>query len=61
MLSLIAASLFAVADVSYPPLPQAVSSLGAAVLDGQLYVYGGHAGDEQDFRRPDVLCNVARA
>jgi hypothetical protein len=28
----------------YPPLPEAVSSLGAAVCDGYVYVYGGHAG-----------------
>jgi N-acetylneuraminic acid mutarotase/ketosteroid isomerase-like protein len=27
-----------------PPLPVAVSSLGAAVADGYLYVYGGHSG-----------------
>ncbi|MFO0807518.1 MAG: hypothetical protein U0746_02750 [Gemmataceae bacterium] len=28
----------------YPPLPEAVSSLGAIVSDGYLYVHGGHAG-----------------
>ena len=27
---------------AYPPLPEAVSSFGAAVADGWVYVYGGH-------------------
>jgi len=29
---------------AYPDLPEAVSSLGAAYLDGHVYVYGGHSG-----------------
>lgn len=29
-------------ETTYPPLPQAVSSFGAAVCDGHVYVYGGH-------------------
>jgi N-acetylneuraminic acid mutarotase len=32
------------APPALPPLPEAVSSLGACFLDGHLYVYGGHAG-----------------
>lgn len=32
------------AETGVPPLPQAVSSLGAIVSDGWLYVYGGHTG-----------------
>ena len=28
----------------YPLLPEAISSFGAAVLDGYVYVFGGHAG-----------------
>ena len=31
-----------------PPLPEAVSSFGAAVADGYLYVYSGHTGTEHD-------------
>jgi N-acetylneuraminic acid mutarotase/uncharacterized GH25 family protein len=30
------------------PLPEPVSSFGAAVADGWLYVYGGHTGDEHE-------------
>ncbi len=30
------------------PLPEPVSSFGAAVADGWLYVYGGHTGEEHD-------------
>lgn len=40
LLALAAAGLAGAA----PPLPVAVSSLGAAVCDGYLYAYGGHAG-----------------
>jgi N-acetylneuraminic acid mutarotase len=31
-------------DPTIPPLPKAVSSFGAAVADGSIYVYGGHSG-----------------
>jgi N-acetylneuraminic acid mutarotase len=31
-----------------PPLPEPVSSFGAAVADGWLYVYSGHTGAEHD-------------
>ena len=31
-------------EPAFPPLPTAVSSFGAAVDGGFLYVYGGHAG-----------------
>ncbi|MEX2093328.1 MAG: hypothetical protein WD971_11660, partial [Pirellulales bacterium] len=31
-----------------PPLPEPVSSFGAAVADGYLYVYSGHTGTEHD-------------
>jgi N-acetylneuraminic acid mutarotase len=31
-----------------PPLPEPVSSFGAAVADGWLYVYGGHIGAEHE-------------
>lgn len=34
---------------SIPPLPQAVSSFGAAVADGYVYIYGGHAGKTHSY------------
>lgn len=31
-------------NVDYPAIPEKVTSFGAAVIDGQLYIYGGHTG-----------------
>jgi N-acetylneuraminic acid mutarotase len=39
----------------FPPLPQAVSSCGAVVADGYLYVYGGHAGKTHSYDTKTVL------
>jgi len=39
----------------FPPLPQAVSSFGAAVSDGWLYVYGGHRSKTHDYSTDAVL------
>ena len=39
----------------YPPLPTAVSSLGAVECDGYLYIYGGHAGKTHTYSTRDVL------
>ncbi|MBN9524427.1 hypothetical protein J0H58_38920 [bacterium] len=38
-----------------PPLPKAVSSFGAVVSDGYLYVYGGHAGETHSYDTQSVL------
>ena len=38
-----------------PPLPHAVSSLGAVECDGYLYVYGGHVGKTHTYSTKDVL------
>jgi hypothetical protein len=35
-------------QAALPPLPEPVSSFGAVVADGWLYVYGGHIGTEHD-------------
>jgi N-acetylneuraminic acid mutarotase len=39
---------------AYPPLPVAVSSFGAAVADGYVYVYGGHSGKAHDYSTQTV-------
>jgi N-acetylneuraminic acid mutarotase len=46
---LIGLSSSASAADSIPPLPQAFSSFGAAVADGYVYVYGGHAGKTHSY------------
>ena len=38
-----------------PPLPVGASSLGAAVADGALYVYGGHCGKTHVYDTASVL------
>ncbi len=42
------------------PLPAAVSSLGATVADGYLYVYGGHVGKTHTYSTKDVLGDFRR-
>ena len=61
-LSLLAACLLgagarepAAAAKSLPPLPQAVSSFGAAVSDGYLYVYGGHCAPPHQYSTEAVV------
>jgi hypothetical protein len=39
----------------FPPLPKAVSSLGAVAADGYLYVYGGHAGKTHTYDTTAVI------
>jgi N-acetylneuraminic acid mutarotase len=39
---------------SFAPLPVAVSSFGAAVSDGFVYVYGGHAGKTHEYSTESV-------
>lgn len=48
-LLLLTLSVPATAAEAIPPLPQAVSSFGAAVADGYVYVYGGHAGKTHSY------------
>lgn len=54
-LLVIPAVSFGQAKPAYPPLPAAVSSLGAVVCDGHLYVYGGHAGKTHSYDTKGVL------
>ncbi len=42
-------------QATFPPLPKAVSSLGAIACDGYLYVYGGHAGKTHSYDNATVL------
>jgi outer membrane protein assembly factor BamB len=39
---------------SYAPLPDAVTSFGAAAQNGWLYVYGGHRGERHEYSSNDV-------
>ncbi|MBM4069677.1 MAG: hypothetical protein FJ271_12105 [Planctomycetes bacterium] len=43
-----------------PPLPRAVSSFGAAAVDGQVYVYGGHAGKAHTYSTDSVIGTFQR-
>lgn len=45
---------------AFAPLPSAVSSFGAAVADGWLYVYGGHAVRTHDYSTESVLGSFYR-
>ena len=42
-------------ETEFPPLPKAVSSLGAVACDGYLYAYGGHAGKTHSYDTKTVL------
>jgi hypothetical protein len=39
----------AVEDDLYPPIPEAVTSFGAAISDDALYLYGGHTGGAHEY------------
>ncbi len=60
---LLAASAVIAADkteASYPPLPKAISSFGAAELDGFIYVYGGHSGTTHTYSSETTLGTFQR-
>ncbi len=50
----------AAADLSHPPLPEAVASFGAAVVDDDLYVYGGHIGRAHRHSRENLASGFYR-
>ncbi len=56
----LAACVVAQAPAALPPLPVGVSSLGAAVADGALYVYGGHCGKTHVYDTASVLGTFQR-
>lgn len=47
-------------DLDYAPLSRAISSFGAAIADGWLYVYGGHCGKAHVYSTEDVLGTFRR-
>lgn len=55
MFAPLVALIVAQAPADLPPLPVGVSSLGAAVADGAIYVYGGHCGKTHSYDTASVL------
>jgi N-acetylneuraminic acid mutarotase len=53
-------SAVAKADADFAPLPRPVSSFGAAVADGWLYVYGGHGGTTHEYSTETVVGSLLR-
>lgn len=45
---------------SYAPLPEGITSFGAAAHDGWLYVYGGHRGERHEYSSNDVSSTCRR-
>ena len=46
--------------IEWPPLPKAITSFGAEVLGGQVYVYGGHTGKAHDYSVETTLSDFMR-
>lgn len=47
--------------VKFAPLPQKISSFGACVLDGYIYVYGGHTGKTHTYSTDTTTGQFLRA
>jgi N-acetylneuraminic acid mutarotase len=60
IMAVLTASAVGTAEPQLPALPQAVSSFGATVCDGYLYVYGGHAGKTHSYDTRSVLGSFHR-
>lgn len=58
--AVLAASPAAAAEGEFPPLPEGFSSFGAAVLDGHVYVYGGHTGKPHTYSTDTVTGKFRR-
>lgn len=43
-----------------PPVPQEISSFGACVSDGYVYVYGGHTGASHEHSRDNLSADFLR-
>ena len=46
--------------IDLPPLPEAVTSFGAVVLDGRLYAYGGHKAGSHEWSRDTTSGSLHR-
>ncbi len=55
-----AADVSAALHSTLPALPAAISSFGAAVTDGYVYVYGGHIGTAHDHSRENLSQKFVR-
>lgn len=49
-----------IALIKWPPLPKAITSFGAEVLGGHVYVYGGHTGKAHDYSEETTLGDFMR-
>ncbi len=49
-----------VAQTGLPALPRAITSFGAACLEGSLYIYGGHHGQAHQYSRADQSDELLR-
>lgn len=47
-------------DHAFPPLPEAVTSFGAASVGDWLYVFGGHRGERHEYNAEDVSRSLHR-
>jgi N-acetylneuraminic acid mutarotase len=47
-------------DRAFPPLPAPVTSFGAAICDGYIYIYGGHSGKAHTYSTETTLGQFLR-
>jgi N-acetylneuraminic acid mutarotase len=59
-LVLVVAAPLGAAEPEYAPLPKPVTSFGAAVADGFVYVYGGHSGKPHHYSTETTLGQFLR-
>lgn len=60
LLILLIAAPTTAAETDYPPLPKPVTSFGAAVSDGYVYLYGGHSGKAHSYSTATTLGQFLR-
>ena len=55
-----ASAMASAATPTYAPLPEPVTSFGAVVDGGHLYVYGGHLGEQHEYAADTVSTKFRR-
>jgi N-acetylneuraminic acid mutarotase len=60
VLALLMTSTAAAAEPEFAPLPKPVTSFGAAISDGYLYIYGGHSGKAHTYSSETTLGQFLR-